>query len=170
MPPRILWWGPLASCRAVSSFFSFCSVAARGSRGAPVWAPLGPRGPGAPRGKASGPRLEELREEELREQFVRGSGPGGQATNKTSNCVVLKHLPSGIVVKCHQTRSLETNRKLARGILRAKLDEHTHGDASAVRLQRLEGQRQRAAAKAISRRSLERKRAFQSLDPTSTSP
>uniref|UniRef100_S4R5U0 Chromosome 12 open reading frame 65 n=1 Tax=Petromyzon marinus TaxID=7757 RepID=S4R5U0_PETMA len=111
-----------------------------------------------------------MREEDLREQFVRGSGPGGQATNKTSNCVVLKHVPSGIVVKCHQTRSLETNRKLARGILRGKLDEHMHGDASAVRLQRLEGQRQRAAAKAISRRSLERKRAFQSLDPTSTSP
>lgn len=40
-----------------------------------------------------------LNEDELEEQFVRGSGPGGQATNKTSNCVVLKHTPSGIVVK-----------------------------------------------------------------------
>lgn len=43
--------------------------------------------------------LPVLNEEELEEQFVRGSGPGGQATNKTSNCVVLKHIPSGIVVK-----------------------------------------------------------------------
>lgn len=41
----------------------------------------------------------ELVEDELEEQFVRGSGPGGQATNKTSNCVVLKHIPTGIVVK-----------------------------------------------------------------------
>lgn len=43
--------------------------------------------------------LTELNEEELEEQFVRGTGPGGQATNKTNNCVVLKHIPTGIVVK-----------------------------------------------------------------------
>lgn len=43
--------------------------------------------------------LPVLNEDDLAEQFVRGSGPGGQATNKTSNCVVLKHIPSGIVVK-----------------------------------------------------------------------
>lgn len=40
-----------------------------------------------------------LVEDELEEQFVKGSGPGGQSVNKTSNCVVLKHLPTGIVVK-----------------------------------------------------------------------
>lgn len=43
--------------------------------------------------------LPVLNEDDLEEQFVRGSGPGGQATNKTSNCVVLKHIPSGVVVK-----------------------------------------------------------------------
>ncbi|XP_065173717.1 mitochondrial translation release factor in rescue [Atheta coriaria] len=63
-----------------------------------------------------------LRESELDEQHVRGAGPGGQATNKTSNCVVLKHLPTGIVVKSHQSRSLDQNRKLARNILITKLD------------------------------------------------
>lgn len=41
----------------------------------------------------------ELVESELEEQFQRGSGPGGQAVAKTSNCCVLKHLPTGIVVK-----------------------------------------------------------------------
>ena len=45
------------------------------------------------------PALLPLNESELEEQFVKGHGPGGQATNKTSNCVVLKHVPSGIVVK-----------------------------------------------------------------------
>lgn len=45
--------------------------------------------------------LPVLNEDDLEEQFVRGSGPGGQATNKTSNCVVLKHIPSGIVVKVY---------------------------------------------------------------------
>lgn len=43
--------------------------------------------------------LPVVHEKDLEEQFVRGSGPGGQATNKTSNCVVLKHIPTGIVVK-----------------------------------------------------------------------
>lgn len=43
--------------------------------------------------------LPVVHEEDLDEQFVRGSGPGGQATNKTSNCVVLRHIPTGIVVK-----------------------------------------------------------------------
>jgi len=40
-----------------------------------------------------------LNENELEEMYVRGHGPGGQAVNKTNNCVVLKHLPTGIVVK-----------------------------------------------------------------------
>jgi len=40
-----------------------------------------------------------LANEELEERFVRGSGPGGQSVNKTSNCVVLKHIPTGVVVK-----------------------------------------------------------------------
>ncbi|XP_014482412.1 PREDICTED: probable peptide chain release factor C12orf65 homolog, mitochondrial [Dinoponera quadriceps] len=65
------------------------------------------------------PKLEEA---DLKEQFVRGSGPGGQATNKTSNAVVLKHKPTGIVVKCHMTRSLWDNRERAREILITKLD------------------------------------------------
>lgn len=45
-----------------------------------------------------------LKHEDLEENFVRGSGPGGQAVNQTANCVVLKHIPSGIVIKvgsCH---------------------------------------------------------------------
>lgn len=50
-------------------------------------------------GKKNSLNLLGLTEAELEEQFVRGNGPGGQATNKTNNCVVLKHVPSGIVVK-----------------------------------------------------------------------
>ncbi|XP_072520669.1 mitochondrial translation release factor in rescue [Salminus brasiliensis] len=73
-------------------------------------------------GKKYRPDLPVLKEDDLEEQFVRGSGPGGQATNKTSNCVVLKHIPTGLVVKCHQTRSVEQNRKRAREIMRDKLD------------------------------------------------
>lgn len=45
------------------------------------------------------PALPQLKEEDLEETHVRGTGPGGQSVNKTTNCVVLKHKPTGIVVK-----------------------------------------------------------------------
>jgi len=55
-----------------------------------------------------------IREEDLREKFVRSSGKGGQKVNKTSSCVYLKHLPTGIEVKCMKDRSQSVNRFLAR--------------------------------------------------------
>lgn len=73
-------------------------------KGSPSLSPLlKPLPPGLPCVLAASKKglvdLPVLNEDDLVEQFVRGSGPGGQATNKTSNCVVLKHIPSGIVVK-----------------------------------------------------------------------
>ncbi|PIL30526.1 hypothetical protein GSI_07226 [Ganoderma sinense ZZ0214-1] len=66
--------------------------------------------------------IPELKEEDLEESFVRGSGPGGQSVNKTENNVQLLHKPTGIRVSCQETRSLKQNRKLARKILLDKLD------------------------------------------------
>ena len=70
-------------------------------------------------------RMEDLGidESDIEEKFVRSSGPGGQHVNKTSTCVYLKHLPTGIEVKCGQTRSRETNRFLARRILCERIEE-----------------------------------------------
>lgn len=64
-----------------------------------------------------------LFEEDIEEQFVLGGGPGGQKTNKTSNVVRLDHVPSGLAVKCAETRSRETNRWLARRALAEKILE-----------------------------------------------
>lgn len=75
-------------------------------------------------------KVPVLNEEDLVEQFVHGSGPGGQAVNKLSNCVVLCHTPTGIVVRCHEARLLHENRKLARKMMLEKLDEHINGDMS----------------------------------------
>ncbi|XP_026275134.1 mitochondrial translation release factor in rescue isoform X1 [Frankliniella occidentalis] len=75
-------------------------------------------------------KVPELQEEDLHEQFVRGSGPGGQSVNKSSNCVLLKHLPSGIVVRCHESRSLDQNRKIARVRLTQLLDNFINGEDS----------------------------------------
>lgn len=55
-----------------------------------------------------------IREEDLEEKFIRGGGPGGQKTNKTSSTVCLRHVPSGMEVKCGRERSQSLNRFLAR--------------------------------------------------------
>ncbi|KAK2460603.1 hypothetical protein APHAL10511_007073 [Amanita phalloides] len=77
-----------------------------------------------------------LREEDLEESFVRGSGPGGQSINKTENNVQLLHKPTGTRVSCQETRSLSTNRKLARRLLLEKLDQHENPGLSRSDLQR----------------------------------
>ncbi|KAK4689293.1 peptide chain release factor, partial [Tremellales sp. Uapishka_1] len=64
----------------------------------------------------------DILESELDEKFVRGSGPGGQCINKTSSSVSLIHLPTGIRIQAQPTRSREQNRKIARRILRDRLD------------------------------------------------
>ena len=63
-----------------------------------------------------------LREKDIIEKFIKGSGKGGQKVNKTSNCVYLKHVPTGIEVRCHRERSQNVNRFLARRILCDRLE------------------------------------------------
>jgi len=53
-------------------------------------------------------------EKEIEEKFARSSGRGGQKVNKTSTCVYLRHIPTGIEVKCMKERSQSLNRFLAR--------------------------------------------------------
>ena len=55
-----------------------------------------------------------IHEKDIEEQFVRSSGSGGQKVNKTSTCVYLKHIPTGIEVKWMEERSQSLNRFLAR--------------------------------------------------------
>ena len=64
-----------------------------------------------------------IRESDLEESFVRSGGHGGQNVNKTSTCVQLVHLPTGLQVKCQTTRHQAQNRILARELLVAKLEE-----------------------------------------------
>ena len=64
-----------------------------------------------------------IREEDLVEKFILGSGSGGQKINKTSSCVYLKHIPTGLETKCQKDRSRELNRYHARCHLCEKLEE-----------------------------------------------
>lgn len=64
-----------------------------------------------------------IREEDLIEKFILGSGRGGQKINKTSSCVYLKHSPTGIEVKCQKSRYREMNRFISRRALCDRLEE-----------------------------------------------
>lgn len=72
-----------------------------------------------------------IKEQDLEESFIRSSGPGGQNVNKVSTCVVLRHRPSGLEVRCQQERSQALNRFLARRALVARLEAKRLGELSA---------------------------------------
>ncbi len=82
--------------------------------------------------KALKERMESLgiREEDISEKFVRSRGHGGQKVNKTSTCVYLKHIPTGIEVKCQESRSQPLNRFLARRLLADKIEQRLLGSES----------------------------------------
>ena len=77
-------------------------------------------------------RMEKLglREADIVEKFIRSGGHGGQNVNKVATCVYLKHVPSGLEVKCQQERSQALNRFLARRILADKLEAAVLGRQS----------------------------------------
>lgn len=72
-------------------------------------------------------RMEALGifEKDIMERFVRSKGRGGQKVNKSSSCVYLKHLPTGIEVKWMTERSQALNRFLARRELVRRVERLT---------------------------------------------
>ncbi|KAE9082137.1 hypothetical protein PF010_g21706 [Phytophthora fragariae] len=87
-----------------------------------------------------------LREADLTESFVKGSGKGGQKINKVRNCVLLTHVPTGLQVQCQKTRSLDGNRRAARKLLLQKLDDQVNG-ALSKRSEKIEQLRRKKASR-----------------------
>jgi uncharacterized protein (UPF0248 family) len=96
--------------------------------------------------------LPELNERDITETFIRGSGPGGQKINKTSNRVLLIHGPTQIRVECQETRSLQQNRKIARKRLQLKLDEYYNGSQSRESIKTSKASTKKAKAKTRARK------------------
>lgn len=65
----------------------------------------------------------KINPEDVEKWFSRGSGPGGQHRNKVETSVFLKHIPTGIVVKCENGRSQRTNEEEAWKMLKIKLQD-----------------------------------------------
>jgi len=97
-------------------------------------------------------RMEKLgvKEEDLRESFIRSSGPGGQKVNKTASCVFLVHEPTGLSVKCQQERSQALNRFLARRLLLDRIERIQTGRISAerARIEKIKRQKRKRSKKA----------------------
>lgn len=67
---------------------------------------------------------------DIAEQFVRGTGKGGQKMNKTSSTVALRHVPTGVTVRCQEHREQSRNRLAAYKLLILKIEEKMMGQAS----------------------------------------
>ncbi|MBT3865428.1 peptide chain release factor-like protein [Candidatus Peregrinibacteria bacterium] len=92
----------------------------------------------------------KIREEDCTEDYVVGSGKGGQKVNKTSSCVILKHLPSGTMVRCQKHREQSRNRLSAYKLLILKIEDQIKGSKSdrAKAIFKFRKQKQRRSKKA----------------------
>ncbi|MCL5674345.1 MAG: peptide chain release factor-like protein [Candidatus Omnitrophica bacterium] len=91
-----------------------------------------------------------IKESDIIENFVRSAGPGGQNVNKTSTAVYLKHLPTGIEVKCQTTRFQALNRYYARKTLIQKIENKILGRLSSEKqkIEKIKRQKRKRSKKA----------------------
>ena len=89
-------------------------------------------------------------EQDFEETFVRSSGPGGQKVNKSSSCVHLVHIPTGLSVKCQRERSQALNRFLARRLLLDKIERRQKGflEAEKEKIEKIRRQKRKRSQRA----------------------
>ena len=101
-----------------------------------------------------------LRESDFEEHFVRSGGAGGQNVNKVSSCVVIRHRPTGLEVKCQRERSQALNHYLAKRLLVEKIEARFLGAQSAERhrIEKIRRQKRKRSKRAKEKMLEEKKR------------
>ena len=90
-----------------------------------------------------------IQEKDIDEKFVRSAGRGGQKVNKTSTCVYLRHIPTGIDVKWMRERSQSLNRFLARRELVLKIERLSgRSTGEGVRIEKIRKQKSKRKRRA----------------------
>lgn len=98
------------------------------------------------------PPRPKIDENDITENFIKGGGAGGQKINKTNSQVQLIHHPSGINIRCQETRSRAQNRVIARRVLAERLEDLEKGDQSRSALKAQRAVKKKANASKKSRR------------------
>lgn len=107
-----------------------------------------------------------IRKQDLEEKFIKASGRGGQKVNKASSAVFIRHIPTGLSVKCGKHRSRHLNRFLALRSLVEQVEEKQLGPGKnqAAKLDRIRKQKDRRRRKA--RKKLSNASSAQPPEPT----
>jgi len=77
--------------------------------------------------------VERMKDSDLKIQFTKGTGPGGQHKNKVETCALVTHIPTGITERCQDTRSKNQNLIKAKKRLSEKLDAIKKEDANKLK-------------------------------------